>query len=94
MVLSHRETACETWVAVHVRVRDLRCFRLVVDRVVAGMNCERESGVKGSAYSLKGPLWAAPRHVGSCTNERLEKMALAGKVRHERGRRSSDLLYQ
>ena len=48
MVINHRDNACKTCVSVHIRARDSRpicaVFRLVVDRVVARMNSERESG--------------------------------------------------
>ena len=48
MAINHRDNACKTCVSVHIRARDSRSicavFRLVVDRVVAGMNSERESG--------------------------------------------------
>ena len=59
MGISHRENACETCVAViHLHPRERFAPQMLlpqatrVDRVVAGMNCERESGMKGSACSL------------------------------------------
>ncbi len=56
MGISHPEMparlACPSTFAREIRALYALFFRLVVDRVVAGMNCERESGVKGSACSL------------------------------------------
>ena len=101
MGLSHRENACETCVALirFIRARDSR-RRCVASgyyeavRVVAGMTCEHESGMKGSANSLNRPVIG---RAASCRimNERAPgEDGSSRKVRHGRGRRSSDLLYQ